>query len=69
MKIQITRRLFTWDDLEDSPTLKTLKQLLEVIPDESLLDSLETARGHGRNDGPLAVSWRILVLSVALRQA
>lgn len=67
MRIAITKPLFAWDSLEDSPTLKTIKQLLEVIPDEALLDSLSAARGKGRDDVPVRVAWGVLVLSVALR--
>lgn len=67
MRIQITKPLFAWDCLEDSPTLKTIKELLEVIPDSEVLESLNAARGKGRNDYPLSVLWGVLVLSVALR--
>jgi hypothetical protein len=67
MRIQTTKPLFAWDSLEDSPTLKTIRQLLDVIPDASLLDSLRAARGKGRDDIPVGVAWGVLVLSVALR--
>ena len=67
MRIQSTKPLFAWDCLEDSPTLKTLKELLEVIPDGAMLESLNRARGKGRNDYPLSVLWGVLVLSIALR--
>ena len=67
MRIEATKPLFAWDCLEDGPTLKTIRQLLEVIPDEALLDSLRAARGKGRDDVPLRVAWGVLVLSIALR--
>ena len=67
MRIEMTKPLFAWDCLEDSPTLKTIKQLLEVIPDEALLLSLQSARGKGRNDYSLRSLWGVLVLSIALR--
>jgi hypothetical protein len=67
MRIESTKPLFAWDCLEDSPTLKTIKELLEVIPDQRLLDSLSAARGKGRNDYPLSVLWGVLVLSIGLR--
>jgi len=67
MRIQATKPLFAWDCLEDSPTLKTIKQLLEIIPDGKLLLSLEEARGKGRNDYSLRTLWGVLVLSIALR--
>lgn len=67
MRIESTKPLFAWDSLEDSPTLKTIKQLLEVVPDDTLLDSLRLARGRGRDDVPVRVAWGVLVLSIALR--
>ena len=67
MRIQATKPLFAWDCLEDSPTLKTIKQLLDIIPDEKLLVSLEESRGKGRNDYSLRTLWGVLVLSIALR--
>lgn len=67
MRVHTTKQLFAWDCLEDSPTLKTIRQLLEVIPDDSLLASLEQARGKGRNDYSLRTLWGVLVLSIALR--
>jgi hypothetical protein len=65
MRIQATKPLFAWDALEDSPTLKTIQRLLEVIPDDALLNSLQAARGKGRDDVPVRVAWGVLVLSVA----
>lgn len=67
LRIQATKPLFAWDCLEDGPTLKTIRQLLQVIPDQGLLDSLRAARGKGRDDVPVQVAWGVLVLSVALR--
>lgn len=69
MRIHATKPLFAWDCLDDSPTLKTIKQLLEIIPDSALLASLEQARGKGRDDYPVRTLWGILVLSIALRHA
>ncbi|MGC8553336.1 MAG: hypothetical protein ACP5O7_10780 [Phycisphaerae bacterium] len=52
-----TQSLFAWEALEDSPSLNTLRQLLAVIPDQALLNSLRQARGHGRNEYPVSVLW------------
>ena len=62
-----TQPLFAWDALEDSPSIKTLRQLLTVIPDQALLNSLRQARGHGRNEYPVSVLWGVLLLTIALR--
>jgi hypothetical protein len=67
MKISITKPLFAWDALEDSPSLQSLRILLESIPDHELLESLRQARGKGRDDYPVEVLWGTLLLAVALR--
>jgi hypothetical protein len=65
--IHVSKPLFAWDELEDSPSLKTIKLLLDTIPDEALLASLTAARGKGRKDYDPAVLWRTVLLAVALR--
>lgn len=67
MKIAITKPLFAWDALEDSPSLKSIRRLLEAIPDQALLQSLREARGKGRDDYPVEVLWGTLLLAIALR--
>lgn len=67
MRIAATKPLFAWDCIEDNPTLKTIKELLELIPDEKLLNSLSEARGKGRDDYSIRSLWGIMLLSIALR--
>ena len=67
MYIHVTAPLFPWEALEDSPSLKTLKQLLASVPDGRLLESLREARGKGRDDYPVHVLWGVLLLTIALR--
>ena len=67
MKIAITKPLFAWDALDDSPSLRSVRVLLEAIPDHALLESLRDARGKGRDDYPVAVLWGTLLLSIVLR--
>lgn len=69
MFIAQSKPLFAWDCLEDSPSLKTIRELLATLPDGPLLDSLRRARGKGRNDYPVHVLWGVVVLTVALRHA
>lgn len=52
MRIALTKPLFAWDCLEDSPSLGTIKAFLATIPDARLLGGLRLARGRGRNDYP-----------------
>lgn len=69
MIIALTRPLFPWDALEDSPTLGTIRTFLATIPDASLLDSLRRARGKGRDDYPVHVLWGTLLLAIVLRHS
>jgi hypothetical protein len=67
MRIHATQPLFAWSELEDSPSLKTIRAVLASLPDQPLLDALTQARGHGRNDYPLERLWGVVVLSVLCR--
>jgi hypothetical protein len=67
MIIAQAKPLFAWDCLEDSPSLKTIRELLATLPDARLLESLRAARGKGRNDYPVHVLWGVMVLTIALR--
>jgi hypothetical protein len=67
MVIPAAKPLFAWDELEDSPSLRTVKAILDALPDAKLLDSLRNARGKGRNDYPVHVLWGVVVLRVVLR--
>jgi len=67
MYVHVTAPLFAWDALEDSASLRTLRQFLSSIPDDKLLESLRLWRGHGRDDYPLHVLWGVLLLTIALR--
>jgi len=67
MKIPDTSPLFAWNCLETSPTLQTLHDLLESLPDQDLLAALRARRGRGRNDYPVSTLWAIYVCRLALR--
>ncbi len=67
MRIAITRPLFDWQSLEDSPTLASLRELLASIPDAQLLEGLAQHRGRGRDDYPVTVLWGVVVLTALLR--
>jgi len=67
MRIEITKPLFAWECLEDSPSLKTVKRFLEAIPDGPLLEGLRNWRGRGRNDYPVHVLWGVVLLTPLLR--
>jgi hypothetical protein len=67
MRIAITKPLFAWETLEDSPSLDTIRQLLASIPDASLLEGLRQHRDRGRNDYPVHVLWGVVLLRILLR--
>src|SRR3954464_2782033 len=67
MVIPAAKPLFAWDELEDSPSLRTVKEILEALPDAKLLDSLRHARGKGRDDYPVRVLWGVVLLRVGVR--
>ena len=67
MHIHATQPLFAWGALEDHPTLVTIRDFLEAVPDRGLLAGLEAARGKGRDDYPVARLWRVVLLTIALR--
>jgi IS5 family transposase len=67
MFIHVTKPLFAWEELDDSPTLHDIQLLLAALPDAKLLESLRIARGKGRNDYPVRVLWGVEILRIALR--
>jgi hypothetical protein len=67
MRIMAAQSLFAWASLEDSPSLGTIRQSLEAIPDAALLQGLRDARGRGRDDYPVSVLWGVAVLTPLLR--
>ena len=67
MQIHILRPLFAWEALEDSPSLKTIRAFLRLLPDGRLLEGLRHWRGRGRDDYPVSVLWGVVVLTPLLR--
>jgi hypothetical protein len=67
MHLYTTDSLFPWEKLPDSPDLKVLRFLLDMLPDERLLAALRSYRGKGRNDYPMQVLWRVHVTRYLLR--
>ena len=67
MHIHAAQPLFAWGCLDDCPTLVTIRDFLDTVPDQALLAGLRTARGHGRDDYPVERLWRVVLLTIALR--
>src|SRR4051812_41058492 len=67
MLIHATEPLFAWGQLEDCPTLATIRDFLATVPDQDLLAGLVAARGHGRDDYPVERLWHVVLLTILLR--
>lgn len=67
MIVKATKPLFAWDELQTSPTLATIRQALEAIPDAPLLAALQARRHNGCDKYPVRVLWGVLLLAIRLR--
>jgi Transposase DDE domain/Transposase domain (DUF772) len=67
MIVHATKPLFAWDEMQISPTLATIRQALEAIPDAPLLAALQARRHHGCDTYPVRVLWGVLLLAILLR--
>jgi len=50
-------QLFCWNDVEACSDLHRLRMVLEVLPDEALMQTLEAERKGRRDDYPLRAVW------------
>ena len=67
MRIATTKPLFAWDCLEDSPSLRTVRDFLGALPDAKVLEALRKWRGRGRDDYPVMTLWGVCTLMPLLR--
>jgi hypothetical protein len=67
MYIDIHHALFPWECLDDSPSIKAIREILELVPDEKLRHLLRVARGRGRDDYEIGVLWGVVLLTPILR--
>src|SRR5690625_2509836 len=56
--------LFSWEDLDDLGDLKRLKLVIEHLPDEQLMLTLEKQRKNGRNDYPIRAIWNTILAGI-----
>src|SRR5690625_2613740 len=56
--------LFSWEDIEDLGDLKRLKLVIEYLPDEELMITLEKQRKNGRNDYPIRAIWNTILAGI-----
>ena len=57
--------MFVWEnDLNNLGDLKRLDLVLESLPDEKLMQTLEIERRHGRNDYPIRPMWNLIIAMI-----
>ena len=53
--------LFNWQDSNEKSDLERLELVINYLPDEKLMRTLETKRSNGRNDYPIRAIWNSLL--------
>jgi len=61
--------LFSWKEIDAASDLVRLELVLSVIPDESLMQFLETRRSKGRNDYPIRAMWNALIAGIVFQHS
>lgn len=60
--------LFSWkdfqDDVQNLGDLERLKLVIETLPDQKLIKTLQLLRGNGRDDHPIEAIWNSLLAGI-----
>jgi hypothetical protein len=64
MAIIPQRQLFSWKEIENLADLERFSLLLKHLPDEQLMQSLESQRGKGRDDYPIRGMWNSILAGI-----
>lgn len=64
MAIIPQQTFFEWTDLEKLGDLERLRLVLDNMPDEKLMQTIEKQRGKGRNDYPVRAMWNSILAGV-----
>src|SRR5699024_5087608 len=59
--------LFSWEEIEDLGDLDRLRLVLEYMPDEQLMQTLEMERKNGRNDYPVRAVWNTILAGIVFQ--
>lgn len=60
-------QLFSWNDVEACSDLHRLRMVVEALPDENLMQALETERKGRRDDYPLRAVWNSLLAGLVFQ--
>lgn len=69
MAIIHQRQLFSWKEIENLADLERFSLLLKHLPDEQLMQSLESGRGKGRDDYPVRAMWNSILAGIVYQHA
>jgi len=59
--------LLNWNQIDTASDLNRLRLVLEAIPDEHLMQTLEQERGNGRDEYPIRATWNSVLAGVVYR--
>jgi len=69
MAIIPQQQLFGWREIKELGDLKRLVLLIENLPDEELMRTLERERGKGRNDYPVRALWNSVLAMIVYQHS
>lgn len=61
--------LFSWEQIDAASDLDRLKMVLDVLPDEDLMRTLEAQRKRRRDDYPLRAVWNSVLAGIVFEHA
>jgi len=64
MAIIPQQQLFSWKEIENLADLRRLWLLLKYLPDEALMQKLESERDQGRDDYPVRAVWNSILAGI-----
>jgi len=64
MAIIPQKQIFSWKEIEDLADLQRFSLLLKYLPDERLMQRLESLRSKGRNDYPVRAIWNSILAGI-----
>lgn len=67
MAIIPQQTIFRWSDIEKLGDLERLRLVLEYMPDEDLMRTLDRVRGKGRDDFPVRAMWNAILAGVVFQ--
>jgi len=64
MAIIPQKQIFSWKEIENLADLQRFSLLIEYLPDEKLMQRLESLRSKGRNDYPVRAIWNSILAGI-----